>query len=316
MTPTELLESRAELVFKEIVTRGMSPTQKSVEELAGKIFQGAVPHNELAEVVQRSLELYAKSGAKPPEPKGPAELGAPALRELALKYFGENPRATARQCWNWIKEHGEPLCKYSSFAADTAPKARKHLGISGGPNRAKSRRGQTPAKEKPTMGSRVKPYNIVRILERIAEAPTEAEVATTVSELHGAGLSGDDAQRVKSATEARLAELRDAAVEQVAPDAPEPIDEAATEDPRQARAIVLQSPEGEDSTIGLASNDDRDRILLETPGGRLIAREDGRGLWYAEFQGAVQTDVLHALVADLVGPFTGNGAGCRKEGGS
>lgn len=71
----------------------------------------------------------------------------------------------------------------------------------------------------------------------------------------------------------------------------------ATEGADAGRAVVLPPAEDEPS-------DDRDRIVLETPGGRLTARDEGRDTWFVEFEGAVTTDLLHSLVADLVGPFT------------
>lgn len=75
---------------------------------------------------------------------------------------------------------------------------------------------------------------------------------------------------------------------------------------KRAPGEVLQKPVQEMHTPAAAEppRDDRDRIALETPGGKLTARHEGAGTWHVEFAGAVQAEVVHLLVADLVGPFT------------
>lgn len=95
----------------------------------------------------------------------------------------------------------------------------------------------------------------------------------------------------------------------------EPMPPCSTHEPAPQKASAPEVDETKTAAAevvhpaAIADDDERDRIILETPGGKLTARDEGRGTWFAEFQGAIQTDLLNALVADLVGPFT-----AKREG--
>jgi hypothetical protein len=73
--------------------------------------------------------------------------------------------------------------------------------------------------------------------------------------------------------------------------APEKASASVTDDSADFTAGVVQGPDG------------RDRIVIDTPGGSLTAREEGGGLWFAEFRGAIEGDLLNAMIVDLVKPF-------------
>jgi hypothetical protein len=104
------------------------------------------------------------------------------------------------------------------------------------------------------------------------------------------------------------AELRNSATTPSAPEVP------ANEDPAPTSE---RAPSGHqvDPTDPIADDEDRDRIVLETPRGRLTALHEGADTWLVEFKGAVSADVVHLLVADLVGPFMGDGREGRKSKG-
>lgn len=152
------------------------PAPKSVEEAARRLFP-ELPEHELAEIIERANE---------PEDRGRtvSTISTDTVKDITRKFLKANREAGARDAWQHVLQHGQPVIKESSFKVLVVTPVRKELGITVGsgvkprtvgeplPSRPRPRRRENaPARPEPSKKERAD--RLLRARRAAGEASAE-----------------------------------------------------------------------------------------------------------------------------------------------
>jgi len=271
--PPAVMRIRAQAILSECIGAGKDVTHDALQGICREKFAKDTPYIEREEIITQAMELHVaqKRGEAPSD----GTLTTAEVRMHARDFFRKDPKASSPEAWEYVKSIGTPSIRFTSFQSTVCVDVRKELGIKGPKGGGKRRRQRgTVGKASARVPEGLEPVVRREETTRAKQDPATDEFA--ISNGNGPG---------------PLAWT------------PGPAGGSLT-----SPAVTLTEAEARASATEAARDDDRDQITLETPGGRLTARHEGADTWLVEFRGAVPAEVVHLLVADLVGPFTG-----RKE---
>jgi hypothetical protein len=100
------------------------PAPKSIEEAARRLFP-ALPEHELAEIIAAANEPVDRG-------RTVQTIATSVVKELTRKFLEANREAGARDAWQHVLQHGQPVIQESSFKVLVMTPVRKELGITVG----------------------------------------------------------------------------------------------------------------------------------------------------------------------------------------